>query len=209
MSIAVQHLIELTGASNIPPLAGEIAKMTIKHFPIIQKAFAPLETELKYLNLPGCDTAKNIQNGIAKIIMGDGSDAAFRLGKKDSDLFVDITWAKKVQKAIDNGLKKTVQDIRKYENEVKNLPDTEGVMGQLKTDLSTHFDNIARYLATTTFHEKTAELKDELSIIESKINQACSNFEATENKKMATEVQKIKGSYDWNRLSDEIGRAHV
>ena len=62
------------------------------------------------MNLPGVQRAIDVQDGIEEVLKGEGSDAAFRLGKIDSDLYDNLVWIKSVQETFEKGVKNSFQE---------------------------------------------------------------------------------------------------
>ena len=83
------------------------------------------------MNLPGQEKAQEVQEGIAEILKGEGSDAAFRLGKTDSDLFDNLIWIANVYKAFSRGMEDPFKDVNALKASIDSLPDS-GIPKELK-----------------------------------------------------------------------------
>jgi len=199
---AAKNLTELT-LNAVPPLPQKISEAVMKHFPDFLNKYATHELKLKNLDLPGCERSKSIQEGIGEILKGDASDATFRLGKSDAELYLALVWAKKLQQAFDNGIETVIKKIRDMQSGVNGLPN-DGLTGELKTQLAPKFEEVTHILQEDDFFEKAADLKDKSSDIESTIADVCEKFRDQENQNIKNEINRIKASYHWLQLNDEV-----
>lgn len=140
--------------------------------PKFQSKYADLPLRLENLNLPGKEKAVSIKEGIEEILKGDASDATFRLGKENTDLYVALIWAKNIYAAIENGIEKTIKEIQNLKTDVNALPN-DGAMLDLKNQVSSKFDERERIFNSDSFYEKAPELNDYLSEIKNSIANAC------------------------------------
>lgn len=198
---AAKNLTELT-LNTVPPLPQKISEAVMKHFPTFLTKYAPHDVKLKNLELPGGERSRAIQEGIEEILKGDASDATFRLGKPDAELYINLIWAKNLQKAFDNGIEEVIKKIREIQAGVDALPN-DGLTGELKTQLTPIFEEVKHILNEDTFFEKAADLKDKCSDIENVLSDVCEKFKEQENLNLSNEIDHIKSSYHWMQLSDE------
>ena len=199
--IAQKNLTELTG-EVVPPLPQRISALVVKHFPQFQTKYADLPLRLENLKLPGKEKADLIREGIEEILKGDASDATFRLGKENADLYVALKWAKDVYLAIENGIETTIKEIRALRISIDELPG-EGVIADLKKLLSNRFDDLDKILGTDQFFSKAPELNDHLLEIKNVIETTCEQFRVQVNESITKSIQEIKNSYNWSQLSSE------
>lgn len=198
---AQKNVTELTG-EVVPPLPLKISQVVMKVFPKFQSKYADLPLRLENLNLPGKEKAISIREGIEEILKGDASDATYRLGKENADLYVALIWAKHIYAAIENGIDKTIKEIQNLKTDVNALPDN-GAMLDLKNQVSTKFDEIDRILSSDNFYEKAPELNDYLSEIKNSIANACETSRVQENANIQSEIDKLKSESNWNLLNSE------
>ena len=90
----------------------------MKCFPQFQRDYAALATKLQDLDLPGVERAETIQDSITEILRGDASDAITWLGGETCPLSDDLEWARKVQKALENGIDTVIADLQKHCDEI-------------------------------------------------------------------------------------------
>lgn len=199
--IAQKNLTELTG-QVVPPLPQKISEVVVKHFPKLQTLYADLPLRLETLNLPGKEKADSIREGIEEILKGDASDATFRLGKENADLFINLKWAKSVYASIENGIDKIIKEVQNLREGVEELP-SEGVINDLKILLSPIFTDLDKILSSENFFEKAPELSDYLMEIKNSIADTCEKFRTQENQNIQNEIDKIKEDYRWKKLNDE------
>lgn len=198
---AAKNLTELT-LNTVPPLPQKISEAVMKHFPTFLTKYAPHDVKLKNLELPGGERSRAIQEGIEEVLKGDASDATFRLGKPDAELYINLIWAKNLQKAFDNGIEEVIKKIREIQSGVDVLP-IDGLTGELKTQLVPIFEEVKHILSEDTFFEKAADLKDKCGDIENVLSDVCEKFKEQENLNLRNEINRIKSSYHWMQLSDE------
>ncbi len=198
---AQKNVTELTGEA-VPPLPLKISQVVMKHFPKFQSKYADLPLRLETLNLPGREKAISIKEDIEEILKGDASDATFRLGKENADLYLSLKWAKNIFVAIENGIEKTIKDIQALKFGIEGLP-SQGVIIDLKNQLATKFEEIDRIFGSETFYEKSPELNDYLLEINNSIVDTCELFRIQENAIIQSEIDKLKVTSNWSQLKDE------
>lgn len=201
LSLSVKRLAELTGES-IAPLQDKIAEVVRRHFPAFQTKYSAVKTELENLNLPGVQTAIDVQDGIEEVLKGEGSDAAFRLGKPDSDLYDNLVWIKTVHQTFEKGVKKIFKKAIDLKVSVDNLPDS-GIPKELKDATQSHFDTVKEVMESDDFVNKIPDLKDAISSIENLISDYCDKLLNSENKNIGSEIDSVKANSKWNALKTE------
>ncbi len=202
--IASQNLTELLSHNNImvPPLPQKISEIVLKNFPDFQRKYAAIKNNLENLSLPGTEKADAIQDGIVQILKGDASDATFRLGKKDAELYLALKWAKKVNAAFENNIGATIKELKHLHTEIETLP-SDGLTGELREETKSRFEQVDRILSADTFFDKAPELKELLAELQNAVASTCESFQASENQRIAEEIEKIKQSYNWKKLKEE------
>lgn len=198
---AAKYLTELT-LTTVPPLPQKISEVVMKHFPEFQKKYGNLRYILENLNLPGKDKAESIQEGISEILKGDASDATFRLGKEDAELYVALVWAKKVQQAFENGIETVIKKIQSTRADIDSLPN-QGIIGDLKEKSKPLFDKVDQVIQSENFFERAADLNDYATELDNAIAEACEKFREHENDNIALSIKGIKSSPNWALLKDE------
>jgi hypothetical protein len=201
IAAAIKNITELTG-EVVAPLPLKISQVVMKHFPRLQSRYADLPLRLENLNLPGKDKAISIKEDIEEILKADASDATFRLGKENAELFVSLKWAKNIYAAIEQGIDKTIKEIQSLKSAIEALP-SEGVMDDLKNQLQTKFDEIERIFNSDNFYEKAPELNDYLMEINNSIASTCDLFRSQENISIEEQINKLKKSFNWGKLTSE------
>ena len=199
LALSIKRLAELTGES-VAPLQDKIAEVVRRHFPEFQTKYSAIKTELEYLNLPGQDKAQEVQEGIAEVLKGEGSDAAFRLGKPDSDLFENLLWISNVYKGFEQGMKSSFKEANSLKESIDALPDS-GIPKELKENTEVYFVTIQEITNDNEFTDRTADLKDAISNIKTLCSDYCQKLITSENEKINIEVSKITSSSDWRKLT--------
>jgi hypothetical protein len=198
LGLSVKRLAELTG-ETVAPLQDIVAEVVRKYFPSFQTEYAGVKTELENLKLPGVEKAIGVQDGIKAILQGEGSEAARRLGKKESSLFNDLLWIKKVHKFLSSGMKLTFKKAQTLKSDIESLPDS-GLPLELKKDCSSFFESIEDIMQDENFVDRLADLNDAISNIENESADYCQKLLTTENQSIDQRIKEIKNGADWNRL---------
>jgi len=201
LALSIKRLAQLTGES-VAPLQDKIAEVVRRHFPEFQTKYSSIKTRLEYLNLPGQEKAQEVQDGIAEVLKGEGSDAAFRLGKPDSDLFDNLIWIANVYKGFEQGIESAFQEANALKESIDALPDS-GIPKELKENTLDDFNTIEDIINDNEFVDRTADLKDAISNIKTLCSDYCQKLLASENEKIKAEIKQIKTSKDWSKLTGE------
>jgi len=198
LSLSVKRLAELTG-ENIAPLQDKIAAVVRRHFPSFQTKYSAVKTELDNLNLKGVQRANDVQDGIEEVLKGEGSDAAFRLGKPDSDLYDNLIWIKEVHQTFEKGVKKDFNKAIELQKAISDLPDSD-IPKELKDATQNDFEMVNDVMKSEDFVSKIPDLKDAVSNIENLISDYCGKLLNAENTTIKGEIEKVKTNSKWNRL---------
>ena len=201
LSLSVQRLIQLTG-EQVAPLQDKIAEVVRRHFPEFQTKYSSIKTKLEYLHLPGQDKAQEVQEGIAEVLKGEGSDAVFRLGKPNSDLFENLLWISNVYKGFENGIENAFKEVNILKSNINALPNS-GIPKELKENTQSDFDLVEEITNDNEFVSRTADIKDAISNIKNLCSDYCQKLLTSENEKIEAEIAQIKSSKDWDKLSKE------
>jgi hypothetical protein len=194
-------LAELTGES-VAPLQDKIAEVVRKHFPEFQTKYSSIKTRLEYLKLPGQEKAQEVQEGIAEVLKGEGSDAAFRLGKSDSNLFDNLIWIANVNKGFEQGMESAFKEANILKESINALPDS-GIPKELKENSEGDFIIIQEITNDSEFVNRTSDLKDKISNIKTLCSDYCQKLLTSENEKIEAEIEQIKTSEDWTKLTHD------
>lgn len=201
LALSVQRLAQLTG-DQVAPLQDRIAEVVRRHFPEFQTKYSAIKTKLEYLHLPGQEKAQEVQDGIAEVLKGEGSDAAFRLGKPDSDLFENLKWISNVYKGFEQGMESSFKEANSLKDSIEALPDS-GLPKELKENSQKDFQTIEDILQDEAFFNRVSDLKDAISNIQTLCSDYCQKLLASENDKIESEVQQIKSGRSWYKLTSE------
>lgn len=201
LSLSVQRLAELTG-ENVAPLQDRIAEVVRRHFPSFQTKYSAVKTELENLKLPGVQKAIDVQEGIEEVLKGEGSDAAFRLGKTDSDLYDNLIWIKNVHQTFEKGVKKEFKKAIELQKTISDMPD-HGIPKELKDATQSDFETVNIVMESEEFVNKIPDLKDAISNIENFVSDYCGKLLNSENKNIKGQIDTVKENTKWNRLDAE------
>lgn len=197
------RLRDLTG-ENVMPLEDEVAALTKRHFPLFQTEFGPLSNELTNLGLPPerSERAESLMADLAEVVRGDGSDAVKRLGGQDSPLHQNLMWARSVKKALDNGLRDQLRQLKRLRDETQALPDS-GIPGKLKTDAEGPLEAIDESLRKENFFEEGVALAQQQTLLDQLIVQTVDGFEAQQQSILSEALSRWEATADWRKLDEE------
>lgn len=201
LALSIKRLAQLTGES-VAPLQDKIAEVVRRHFPEFQTKYSSIKTKLVYLGLPGQDKAQEVQDGISEVLKGEGSDAAFRLGKPDSDLFDNLLWITNVYKGFEQEMETSFKEANTLKDSIESLPDF-GIPKELKEYTTKSFDTIQEITNDGEFFNRISDLKDAISNIKTQCSDYCQKLLTSENEKIESEISKIKQDRNWQKLSPE------
>lgn len=201
LALSVKRLAELTG-EQVAPLQNKIAEVVRRHFPEFQTRYSSIKTKLEYLNLPGQNKAQEVQEGLAEVLKGEGSDAAFRLGKQDSDLFDNLLWIANVYKGFSQGMEAAFKEANALKEDINALPDS-GIPLELKENVESDFQTVDEVLTDSEFVDRISDLKEAISNIKNLCSDYCQKLMTAENEKIQAEINVIQSSKEWKQLSTE------
>ena len=199
LALSIKRLAELTGES-VAPLQDKIAEVVRRHFPEFQAKYSSIKTRLEYLKLPGQEKALEVQEGIAEVLKGEGSDAAFRLGKSDSSLFDNLIWIANVYKGFEQGMESDFKEANTLKESIDALPDS-GIPKELKVNTEIDFSTVQEITNDSEFVNRASDLKDAISNIKTLCSDYCQKLLTSENEKIEFEIYQISTSDDWKKLS--------
>ena len=198
---ASDRLRDLTG-ENILPLEDEIATAAKKHFPAYQAVFGPLAVELRSLGLDSADQvdrAENLASDLTEVVSGDGSDAVNRLGGVESPLYESLVWARKLKKALDNGLRANLSHLKRLRQEIGDLPDF-GIPARLKASAAETLASVADILGRESFFEESAALGSALHELDKLVAEATCESCSSTNRSCVTRNWLVGKSLPTGRI---------
>ncbi len=201
---ASDRLRDLTG-ENILPLEDEIATAAKKHFPAYQAVFGPLAMELRSLGLDSpeqADRAENLASDLIEVVSGDGSDAVKRLGGADSPLYDSLVWARKLKKALDNGLRPTLTHLKRLRQEIDALPDS-GIPAKLKEAAAEPLATVSDVLSRESFFDEFYTLKTASGELDRLVAATTSDLASQQAGLIAEETARWQKSADWADLPED------
>lgn len=201
---ACTRLRTLTG-ENVLPLEDEIANTAKKHFPSYQAVFSPLAVELRSLGLTSAaqaDRAENLSGDLTEVVGGDGSDAVNRLGGIESPLYDSLVWAKKLKKALDQGLREKLKHLTQLQTEISALPGS-GIPAKLKVSTTETLTSVADILARDSFFEEASALGTAITELDQLVATTTTELAAQQIELGRAELDRWQNSADWIDLKDE------
>ncbi len=199
---AADRLTTLTG-ENVIPLAQNISKAGIRHFPDLQHRYGALAERLKNLRLPGAERIRVLNQDIRVVLETDASDLPNMLGSEDSQLFSNLGWAKKVRQTLDQGLGDTVKTLQRHMEVIQGLPDV-GIPKKLKLDV---IDEIvlpaAERLKKENFYQDAADINIVLTAVRTSVADAVQNMLEKQREVIREEKESMQRRSDWSDLTQE------
>ena len=201
---ASERFQDLTGEA-IDPLEDEIAAAAKKYFPVYQNEYGPLSIELRTFELSSNDQAERIDNlssDLAETLSGDGSDAIKRLGAINSPLYDSLIWAKKLKKALDNGLRERLVYLKRLRGDIADLPDS-GEPARLKTSAEENLLSIDDILKRESFFEEASSLGTLSGEIDKLVGNTVQNLISEQKTLVLSEFSRWQESAEWIDLAEE------
>ena len=201
LALASARLTDLIG-ERVVPMEQEISKAAAKHFVQLQPDYAPLAGRLRGLGLAGDERAQALCEEIATVLSTGASDVPQRLGSPESTLFNNLTWARSMKQALDNGLEDTVRELQEYRQAIEGLPDT-GIPGDLRSDLAEDLAALLELSKRQDFAERVTEFNTLHTHIAGCVRDAVVKLLTHQKSRLehaAYELQHVPG---WNELTPE------
>jgi hypothetical protein len=197
---ASQRLGELLG-DLVLPLEQEVAVAARKILPEYQAVYGSLAVELGNLGLPQecVSMAEELTNDLREVVSGDGSDAVMRFGGIDSPLHERILWAKKLKRALDNGLRTTLAHIRRLRGDIGELPVT-GSPGQLRNVTGANLASIDELLSREAFFEEGAALAEQAGSIDNLILKTVHEMQVQQEEARKNAAEQLAAMPEWHEL---------
>jgi hypothetical protein len=196
---AAARMTDLKG-ETIVPLGNEISRAVTALFPQLQTRYGGLPEKLANLGLSGQERLTRLSEQMAEILLSDASDAPQRLGAEDSYLYQTLSWAAAVHHALQQGLEKTITDLRAHMRVIESLPES-GVPGQLRTDLADDLEWLKQRFAQDTFYQHAADFSTRLTGIQARIAKAVEAMAAEQEARIRTGQEELQRLPDWAELS--------
>jgi hypothetical protein len=136
------------------------------------------------------------------VLKGEGSDAARRLGKPDSDLFDNLIWIANVYKGFELGMESAFKEANTLKESIDALPDS-GIPKELKENTENDFSIVQEITNDNEFVDRTSDLKDAISNIKTLCSDYCQKLLTSENEKIESEINQIKTTNDWSKLNSQ------
>jgi hypothetical protein len=200
---AAQRLAELSGES-VMPLEQDVAVAARKLLPEYQAVFGPLAVELSSLGLPTETIAKadELTNDLREVVSGDGSDAVVRFGGADSPLHGRIQWAKKLKKALDNGLRETLSHFSRLRNDISELPGS-GSPGQLRAAANGNLVAIDELLSRESFFDEGAAIASQSAAVDGLVAATVQEMQAQQERTRGDAAERLASLPEWHELASD------
>lgn len=199
---AAERLTRLTGTTVLPYPEDEISKAAVRHFPQLQLRYGPLPEKLERLGLPGAEQVRSLNQDLADLLLSDASEAPQRLGGEESAMFEGLQWAAAVDRSLNDGLDKTLVDLRNSQKDIEALPE-HGIPGRLRLDLQETFSQVSGRLNQKDFHRHAADLRSALTAIQSAAAEAARQMAIAQGETIHAAQEDLLRLTDWAELTQE------
>lgn len=109
---AADRLRDLFADNTVFPTEQGIADAVRRHVPGLREDLKALPERLRLLELPGEDSARDALDRCAALVQGDGGGAADLLGAADGALTEEIQWARRTDRALNEGAEDDVRQAQ-------------------------------------------------------------------------------------------------
>lgn len=199
LATASNRLTELLG-ETVHPLEQQIIKKVMSEFHRF-KELGSLKYRLNALQLPGSDRVDDLIKELNEILSTDGSDVPQRLGKTDSFLYEQLTWANAVERALDGGLEVTIKELKENLKALKQLPND--VFERINQKLEEEIDEVEKRLNSDEFFEHIESYQSLLTKLRVEIEKLV-EAEKEEQKTLIQEVKKdLTRHEDWSEINND------
>ena len=146
---------------QVLPLEDQISRAVRAHIPGVLEAVAALPERLRLLALPGAERALGLRESLTDLLRNDAGSAAMVLGSKDGALHEDITWAKKVGKALGDGRAGSGEsDIREARRRTRALGELTAIFPMAAPEAASNaIVRMGELLGDDRFHEHLADVR--------------------------------------------------
>jgi hypothetical protein len=161
--------------------------------------------ELQSLDLESTDQvdrAENLVSDLTQIVSGDGSDAATRLGGVDSPLYDSLVWARKLKKALENGLRANLLYLKRLRQEIGDLPDSD-IPARLQVSAIETLVPVTDLLSRESFFEEAAALAATTNALDKLVAGATVDLVRQQSDVVNEELARWQASEDWLDLTEE------
>jgi len=163
-----------------------------------------MSVELRSLGLDTAqvERADNLAHDIKEVVGGDGSDAVNRLGGADSPLYDSLVWARKLKKALDNGLREKILHLNRLRLEIGDLPGS-GIPAKLKASAAELLSSVADILGRDAFYDESASLGAASKELDKLVASTTDDLARHQAGVAAESLACWQEGNDWLELSDE------
>jgi hypothetical protein len=198
---AAKRLTDLSG-ERVLPLEQKIGEAAVNFLQKFQVHLGPFADQLDQLALPGSDNMRDTTKEIAEVLQTDASDAPQRFGGEKSALAESLAWAQAVMRALKKGLKKTVEDIRKYQNTIKELPNS-GTPGELVDATKETFESMDEQLQRDDFYKDVVPYNTAITELDSQVSKTVGKLREAQSQLTLQAEQDLKRIPEWKEFTEE------
>jgi hypothetical protein len=198
---AAERLTELSG-EVIVPLEDDISKAAAKYLQPKSSVFASIGEKLSSLGINGKTRVMTITEKIDSLLLTDASDAPQTFGSEESDLYTDLKWVNNIEKAFNNGLEKTLNEIISYKNQILSLPDAGNPLA-LKETLESDFDALKDKLEREDFYNYTTDFNGLLTTIKTETANTVKQMAEGQKSRIKDVEADLKRIPEWKEFTQE------
>lgn len=201
LALAAERLTDLSG-DVVVPLEAEISKAAMRLLPTLQQRLAPMGEKLTLLGLPGEDRLTQLVGDIADLQLTDASEAPQRLGRPESGLNDALKWASELKNALDQGLERTLRELRQLSDAVASLPDA-GRPGALKAELEEPLTELRDQLQQADAHRNAADLNTRLTELRGRVRETAITMQEAQRERLKQAEATLGRLPEWAELTHQ------
>lgn len=198
---AARRLETLFG-EEVLPLEDHISRSVRTNFPAILEMFGALPDRLRLLGLPGEQRIRKLSAETTDLLKGDAGSAGAVLGGVECNVPDEVTWARAVYDALENGAECDINNARNLLKSIDNLDRL--FPGSTTALLSIEEREVAEnVLSSERFHERLPELR---GVVRTSLANAESLYKgklADYKKDLKIALNELESQVDWLKLLEE------
>jgi hypothetical protein len=198
---AADRLTELSG-QRVIPLEKNIGEAARDLIPQLKHRYGSLAERLRNLALAGAEDAAALNETLADLMATDASEAPQQFGAAKSVLYERLRWARSVDRALRDGLDKTVHRLQQIRSQLQPLP-VDGRAGELHEHLQEDLAWIAERLDQKVFYEYAADLNTRLTTIETTIRAQAQRMAEAQQQAVRSAQETLQETPGWSDINNE------
>lgn len=187
---------------SVLPLEPQIAQTVMQHVPRFLEDLASLPDRLRLLGVPGEGRARHLVEVLADLTQEQGAAAIAILGAASDSTPEDLAWARKVEKALDDGVEREIQKLKAEIESCKRVAnDFPSPAGNLLTEADRTV--IHEVLGSDSFAERLPVLRSSMMALRTRLAQQVTEARNSLADRVRAVRDLLEATREWPRLSTE------